>query len=242
MGEKSSIYLNRVLGMFAADDVDTVITLAMVERAVERWQYLQDESRFTALTSVGADIGRGGDDTAFAYRHDTAIREIEYFHDSDVMQPAGRLAAKMFKDYDVSVVVDVIGIGAGVVDRLREDERVADMVHAFVASGKSNMVDKTGELGFINMRSAGWWNLRELLMDDEIALPPDDRLIGELTAPRYVYKSGGKIQVESKESVKKRIGRSTDAADAVIMVYMEQFVADDLDGLGSVSGFQSRWS
>jgi len=241
-GEKSSIYLNRVLGMFAADDADTVITLAMVERSVERWQALNDAGQFGMMDSVGADIGRGGDDTAQAYKHGDAISGIEYFHDTDVMQVAGRLSSKMQKNHNLTAVIDVIGIGAGVVDRLRELGPIADRVHAFVASGRSNMVDKTGELGFINMRSAGWWNLRELLMDDEIALPPDDRLIGELTAPRYVYKSGGKIQVESKESVKKRIGRSTDAADAVIMVFMEQFVTEDLSGLGHVEGYTNRWS
>jgi len=203
---------------------------------------LNDTDQFDMMDAIGADIGRGGDDTAEAYKHGDAIRNIEYYHDKDVMQVAGRLSSKMQKNHDLSAVIDVIGIGAGVVDRMREFDALAGRVHAFVASGRSNMVDKTGELGFINMRSAGWWNLRELLMDDEIALPPDDRLMGELTAPRYVYKSGGKIQVESKESVKKRIGRSTDAADAVIMVFMEQFVAEDLSGLGSVEGFESRWS
>jgi hypothetical protein len=54
---------------------------------------------------------------------------------------------------------------------------------------------------------------------EELALPPDDLLIGDLTSPHYRIMSGGKIQVESKDDIKKRIGRSTDTGDATCQAF-----------------------
>ena len=75
-----------------------------------------------------------------------------------------------------------------------------------------------------NCRSWAWWNLREMLdpgNDCDVALPPDDRLTGDLLAPRWKMMSGGRIQIESKDDIKKRIGRSTDDGDAVVMAFTE---------------------
>jgi hypothetical protein len=82
------------------------------------------------------------------------------------------------------------------------------------------MTEASGEVHFENLRSAVWWMMREALdptNEEALALPPDDedRLIGDLTAPRYKYTSKGRIQVESKDELRARIGRSTDYADAV---------------------------
>jgi hypothetical protein len=74
-----------------------------------------------------------------------------------------------------------------------------------------------------NCRAAAWWNLRELLDPSAgsiVALPPDDELLGDLTAPKAGEpQSGGKIKIESKDEIKKRIGRSTDRADAVVQAF-----------------------
>jgi len=116
--------------------------------------------------------------------------------------------------------VDVIGIGAGVVDRLVEQDFP---VEPFNASERTVRTDESGELGFTNKRSAAWWNLRELLDPDSqwdpISLPPDDNLIGDLTSPLWKVTSGGKIQLESKDDIKKRLNRSTDDGDAVVMAF-----------------------
>ena len=87
----------------------------------------------------------------------------------------------------------------------------------FNASEKTSKRDRSGELGFTNKRSAAWWGMRELLEDGLIALPPDDNLTGDLTAPKWRVMSGGRIQVESKDDIKKRLGRSPDDGDAVVM-------------------------
>jgi len=138
------------------------------------------------------------------------------------MQIAGLVAGLLIAHVRAKASIDVIGIGAGVYDRCRENKEILnrlDRVISFNASEKNDLRDSSGELGFINMRSAAWWCVRELLQTDEIDLPPDDELTGELTAPKWKVQSAGKIQVESKDDIKKRIGRSTNYADTVIQVF-----------------------
>jgi hypothetical protein len=223
-GAKSAVYLNRVEGKFAASDEDSVIPLAWVEAATERWHKLQEAGELAQgwITTVGADIARSGSDkTVLALRYGSVISELRRHSQQGTMETTGQVAGLLKLDPNgwVRPVVDVIGIGAGVVDRLREQ---GFSTIAFNASEKSERKDKSGELGFVNCRSAAWWHLRELLDPDsgaEIALPDDDLLIGDLTAPTWRVMSGGKIQVESKEDIKKRIGRSTDDGDAVIQAF-----------------------
>ena len=149
------------------------------------------------------------------------------------MQTSGRVAGVLKANVGYAVV-DVIGIGAGVVDNLREKKL---RVIAFNASERTDKQDRIGELGFVNKRAAAWWNLRELFEDGEIAVPPDDTLTGDLTAPKWRVMSGGKIQVESKESIKKRLGRSTDYADAVVQAFWDKIPQK----LPTSAGHQSKW-
>ena len=87
------------------------------------------------------------------------------------------------------------------------------------ASEATDHKDRSKELGFVNKRAAAWWRLRELLdpaYGAELALPPDDLLTGDLTAPHWAVHSGGRIQIESKDEIRKRLGRSPDSGDAVV--------------------------
>lgn len=126
-------------------------------------------------------------------------------------------------------VVDAVGQGAGVVSRLREQHKP---VVAFVAGAGSTAKDSSGSFGFVNQRAEAWWRLREMLADpeSEIALPPDPILLGELTAPGWKTTSNGRIQVESKDEIAKRLGKlesrkaldeggSTNRADAVVQAF-----------------------
>lgn len=73
-----------------------------------------------------------------------------------------------------------------------------------------------------NCRSAAWWNLRELLDpagDASVCLPPDDELAADLTTPRWESVTGGKIKVESKDEIRKRLKRSTDRGDACVQAF-----------------------
>jgi len=216
-GKTSAVYLNRVEGEFASSDEDSVIPLAWIEAAVERWHEL--EGGFGSLDAIGVDVARSGPDkTVFARRHGNAISRLERKSKQGTMETAGQVVAAI-RGTDAEPIVDVIGIGAGVVDRVRELDLP---VVAFNAAAKTERQDSSGELGFVNARAAAWWYLRELLdpdSDHRVALPDDDQLTGDLTAPRWKVMSGGRIQIESKDEIKKRIGRSTDDGDAVVQAF-----------------------
>ena len=217
-GTKSAVYMNRVLGEFCSSDEDSVIPLAWVEAAVTRWDENREKPR-EPFTCCGVDVARSGSDqTVIAPRYGCRIEELRRTSLEDTMQTTGRVAGVLTGQPGYAVV-DVIGIGAGVVDRLREQD--FDVV-AFNAGEGTDRLDSSGELGFKNKRSAAWWAMREMLDPAGgflIQLPPDDLLTGDLTAPKWRVTSGGRIQVESKEDIRKRIGRSTDSADAVIQAY-----------------------
>lgn len=219
-GVDSAVYQNRVLGEFASSEEDGVIPLGWIERANERWHLWKEQSGRGALTTIGVDVAYSGEDkTVFALRYGDAIDTLRSHSKEDTMQTAGRVVGILQANPGAKPIVDVIGYGAGVVDRLRE---LKYPVVPFNASERSDLTDRSRELGFTNKRSAGWWNLRELLdpaNEEEIALPPDDTLTGDLTAPHWQVMSGGKIQVEPKPKIKERIGRSTDAGDAVVMAF-----------------------
>lgn len=221
----SALYKNHILGEFAEQEVDGVIPLDWVEAAVERWRAWQ-RTRPAKLTytAIGVDVAREGSDrTVYAPCVGQIVVELRERPRQDTMTTTGEVAG-LIRGHGGVAIVDVIGIGAGVVDRLRELKRA---VLPFNASAKAErhgtpLTDKSGELKFINMRSAAWWNLRELLDPanaHDVMLPESDLLRGDLVAPRWAMMSGGKIQIESKEDVKKRIGRSTDHGDAVVQAF-----------------------
>lgn len=233
-GEGSAIYRNRVLGEFASSGETNVIPLAWVEAAVERWEalavteaatgrkFIPDEvlDRFTA---EGVDVAdEGGDLTAIAIRHGSVVVEIRTYAMGDTMETAGHaLGVLRGRDPDKRgyAVVDVIGVGAGVNARLKEQGYRSI---PFNASERSTATDRTGELEFLNRRAEAWWGMRERLdpaNGEALALPPSDRLIGDLVAPTWKITSAGKIQVESKDDIRKRLGRSTDEGDALVQVF-----------------------
>lgn len=221
----SAVYFNRVRGEFHSSDEDGVIPLGWIEAANERWRAWDEAGRpdIEGLRVVGVDVARtGADKTVLALRYGHHLTELRHTVKEDTMATTGRVKGIVDAIPKMQAVVDVIGIGAGVVDRLREQRRP---VEGFNASEGTNRKDRSHELGFVNCRSAAWWNLREILdpaAGIDVALPPDDLLTGDLTAPHWRVMSGGKIRVESKDDIRKRIGRSTDDGDAAVMAFWPQ--------------------
>ncbi len=224
-GENSPIYQNRVLGEFADSPSDAIIPLSWVDAANERWREWDKEG---TLTAIGVDVGGGlaaGNQSVMAKAYDrfkvAELVKVPMASDPQVatMELTGRIVA-MLRGTEATAIVDSIGIGAGVVHRLRELEYEAI---DFVAGRKTSLMDKVDSYGFRNWRSAAWWITRELLEPDsgyDVCLPPDDELTGDLTTPKWKPVSAGLIFVEPKEKVKARLpeGRSTDCGDAVVQV------------------------
>lgn len=253
-GVGTALYQNRVEGEFASSAEDSVIPLAWIEAAVDRWHVWSDAGMPGELTSLGVDVGRGGDKSVLAPVYDKFIvGELEKVSNQETMQIVGWIGMRRpVREKNVPVIIDVVGVGAGVVDRGRE---LGYRIVAFSAGRKTKATDRSGELLFMDLRSAAWWWTRELLDPEngfEVALPDDEELIGELSAPTWWPTSGGKIQVEPKiskteegeakgvlrqaQGVRKKIGRSTDSADAVIQGLVGQaLVAFDEDDEPEVS-------
>ena len=248
-GAGSAVYQNRVLGEFAASDEDGVIPLAWVEAANDRWREWVG-SEFPNLssdielmevahkmqgeyTTLGVDVGLGGegsDSTVLAPIIDRfKVVMLRKYPRGDVdtatMETVGRVKGFLNANKSAKAYIDIIGIGAGVVHRLKELSiklRVFGFNVAQAAKLPSGikMTDNLGELTFKNKRSAMWWKGREMLSPDsgvDVHLPPDDKLTGDLTAVKRKTFSGGVIHVEEKKETIKRIKRSTDDGDATLM-------------------------
>jgi hypothetical protein len=215
-GEDTAVYLNRVLGEFAASDSTNVaIPLPWIEAANERWREWKESGN--ALPDVdpvvGVDPGGGNAVTAIAPRYENIVSDMHILRGKNSTAYIAGIVATYIKGG--RGVIDV-GWNPGVYDELRN---LGKNVTSFHSSHRSHERDSTGELGFYDRRSAAYWNLREKLNpenNENIMLPPNDTLIGDLAAPTWGMTSGGKIKVESKKDIKKRIGRSTDFGDAVV--------------------------
>lgn len=234
-GADSALFANRVLGEFHAGDEDSVMPLAWVEAAIERWHAWNDAGQppLPGRKVLGVDVARSGaDSTVLAHRTGVCVQRLEPHHLEDTMHTTARVQAVLA---DGVPIVDSIGVGGGVVDRLRE---LGVKVIPYTGSAKTTAKDRTREFGFVNVRSAAWWRLRELLdpaFDPEVMLPPDELLIADLTAPTWDVMTGvpPRIRVEPKEDVVERLGRSTDYGDAVVMSFWA-----DRTGEGSAVGAQ----
>lgn len=226
-GEDSPLYQNRVLGEFAVQAEDAIIPLAWVEAAMDRWrEFMGQEEQAQqppGLTSIGVDVGGGIALGVSALRVEDIIVGFRREGKGDTMATAGEVLGLLQSRGGVAIV-DAIGIGLGLLQRVQEQGGAAV---GFVAGAKTEVKDRSGQVGFVNLRAAAWWGVRERLdpaFGSKVALPPDDLLLRDLTTPLWRMTSLGKIQVEEKEAIRRRLGRSTDTGDAVVMAFADILV------------------
>lgn len=210
-------------GDFAAgmeDDPWQVIPTAWVEAAMARWT---DRAPKGEMLAQGVDVARGGkDNTCIANRHEgnwfDRVKTYPGAETPDGPAVAGLVIA--CRRDAAPVNIDVIGVGASPYDTLNGmDIQVLGVNMSAAAPG----TDKSGLLRFFNTRSMLWWRMREALdpaNDTGTALPPDKVLLAELCMPRWAPK-GKVIQVESREDIVKRLGRSPDRGTAVVLALMD---------------------
>ena len=213
-GEDSDAYRIRVLGEFPKTDSNTVIPFYLVEEAAARTEMRVFESDARVW---GVDVARFGEDlSVLLERTPRVITSIEEFRKLDLMQLVGKIKHK----WDTTlpslqpeeIAVDLIGLGAGVYDRLRE----LDLPAIGVNVSESAAMSET----YINLRAELWFKMREWLEQKGCHIPPEYAdLRSELVLPRYEFTSSGKIKLESKESLKKRGHRSPNYADSLALTF-----------------------
>jgi phage terminase large subunit len=219
-GKNHPAYQARVVGSFPTQGENNVIPLAWIEAAMERWE----ESDGQGSTDLGVDVARYGQDlSVIAPRQGSKVGLLQVFSGKDTQEIAGEALVTSRSIHARHIKVDVIGLGAGVVDALKAAG--APVVAVNVASA-SDVLDDDGNKVFANQRAELWWNLREALNpknQDPLALPPDDDLLGDLAAPTYKINGKGAIQIEEKDETKKRLGRSPDRGDAVMLTFAPSY-------------------
>lgn len=225
----------------AVEEPDNVYAYAKVVAAMTRTVEADEP------IELGNDVARGGDDeTVIALREGMRVRLVSIAKGHDTMRTAGenwriirdellpRWGEKLKK---VRIKVDADGLGAGVVDRLKEqrkekEEEFTGLVLEKLPREKAQELCEQGykikfeiveihgsgkprqPAKFKNLRAEVHWALRDVL--DSVALPHDPELRAQLLSIRYKINSAGQIEIVPKEEIKEKLGRSPDRAEGII--------------------------
>jgi hypothetical protein len=213
----NDLFRVKVQGLFPKISEDVLIPLTWVEIARERWRKTEKPKK---PLSLGVDVaGMGTDNTKLCPRYDNYVDKIEtYFGNgkAEHMKVAG-IVANYLKTKSTNAYIDTIGEGAGVYSRLIE-LNYNNAYSCKFSENANGLTDITGVYEFMNMRAYLYWAVRDWLNpanNTEACLPDSDDLTEELTEIKYKIQSNGKILIEPKEDLKKRLKRSPDEGDAL---------------------------
>lgn len=200
-----------------------VIPTSWIIAAQDRWK--SDGYKAFAMTAMGFDPAGGGSDAAeLAWRHGGWYAPLVTAKGEDTADGSAAAATIIRHRRDSApVIVDVGGGYGGAVTLRLKDNSIGHS--GFNGANSSTARTKDGQLTFANKRAEAWWKFREELDPDQqggsaIALPPDPELRADLAAPTYSVSARG-ILIESKEDIRKRLGRSPGKGDAVVMCLSE---------------------
>jgi len=213
-GKGSNKYRVRVEGEFPNQDDDTVIPMAWVKAAIDR-----DVSPLDFLPIWGVDVARFGDDaSALAKRQANRLLEpVKMWFGKDNMQLTGLIMAEYYGTHEdmrpKEILIDVIGNGSGVVDRCRENGLPVRGINVAESNASDDRCFK--------LRDELWWKGRQWFEAHDCSIPNDLRLISELVVPTYDHHSSGRIVVETKKDMKKRVPAmgSPNCADALLLTF-----------------------
>lgn len=207
--------------MARKDHAWQVIPSEWVRLAQDRWSEDHPHSK-GPMWGLGVDVAQGGPDKTTLvplYNEWFGKPTIENGIDTKDGPTVAALILRERRD-NATVAIDCTGgWGGSAKDHLATHNDIYAVAVVF-SEGTAEKQAK-GPLEFLNERSRLWWRFREALDtngEHSPALYPSKTLFAELTAPRWSL-SGGKIKIESKDELRKRLGRSTDEADAVIMAW-----------------------
>jgi hypothetical protein len=215
-GEMSNQYRVRVLGEFPLVEDDVLISRTLVEAAMHR-DIAEPHPKIKRLWMV--DPARfGSDKTAFAERAGSVVTWIEWKQGYDTMQVAGWIKYRWdhcdVKMRPYEILVDSIGIGAGVVDRLLELGLPVRGVNVAEAA----MLFSDG----YKLRDHLWLEYKKWLESGIAKLPYNRQLVEDSVTPYYSFMSNGKLKVESKEEIRRRGKPSPDLADCIVLSFASE--------------------
>ncbi len=202
------------------DQVNQVIPTAWVRAAQQRWK---SEGSLRPMVSMGADVAQGGaDDFALAPRHQgDHIAELHTLPGIAV-EDGPKSSAWVLERQRNGAQIN-IDMGGGYGSDLRTHLKSAKMsVWEYNGANSATRDGKNG-LKFANMRAQIHWNMRELLDpagERRVALPPDEKMVADLCSATWTLTPRG-ILIEEKDSIRKKLGRSPDRGEAVMIAFAE---------------------
>lgn len=215
-GEDNPLYISKVLAEFPTVSDDSLITPAMIRRAIEAYSELDG----TEPGRYAADIARMGRDKTVVYRNRGGVMtKIEEWNRKTTDVTTSRLRKILHPHMrGVPMIIDITGgLGAAPYDTLKSE---GYPVHAWDSSEApmSKTFPRSDLLQFKNRRAEQYWTLKELMEAGEVGIDPSDlTLQAQLYGIKWWVDPQGKIQIEKKEDIIKRLGRSPDHADTVMM-------------------------
>lgn len=223
-GEGSPLWISKVEGEFPDISDEYLISPALIERC-----YVNDLPGFE-IGRYGADIARMGADRTVVYRNrGGVIRLIAEWAKEDTMSSAGKLKNILLRHgvKKVPMIIDIIGVGSGVFDRLREQR-----LNVGPYQGSQRALNPAK---FKNRRAESWWTFREHMEAGLIDLDrEDEKLAAQLGSVKWGVDSAGRIFIESKDDLKERGLPSPDRADAAILSTVHVgSVPERLEGQGN---------
>lgn len=206
-GEDSDFVRVRVKGEFPKSSSAQLISTALVDAAVEYKAVGYEKLPLI----IGVDVARFGDDqTVICARRGRKVYPLSKFRELDTMQVAGQVAAVIKSMKPALVNIDIGAMGAGVVDRLREQ--------GFEVRGINFGGEPTDKIKYANKRAEMWGEMAAWLKEGG-DIPDDYELKQDLIGPEYSYTSSQQLLLEKKENMKRRGLPSPDTADAFALTF-----------------------
>ena len=202
---------------FTASSEDILITLDDV-LAASRRQYPPFE--YASMPVVfGVDVARyGADKTCIFIRQGLVAEEPRLLSQQDSVEVANELYGLILERNPAAVFVDA-GQGQGVIDIVK---RMVDVVVEVPFGSRALKQEK-----FVNRRSEMWYSMREWVRNGG-KIPNNTDLLAEMSGPTYSFDSKGRILLEEKKDIKKRLSRSPDMADALALTFAEPILPNSL--------------
>ena len=171
----------------------------------------------TSPLVIGLDIARFGDDkTSFCFRRGRWCMKFETYKKLDNVEVAN-VTTNFIRQYQpYRIFMDVGGQGAGVYDILK-DRGYGEIIRG-VYFGEKALNDER----YYNRRAEMWDEIRHWLdQKPPVELPQDEELLDDLTSINKKYDQRGRLRLEEKDELKKRLGRSPDKGDALALTFAE---------------------
>lgn len=203
-------YPANVMEAFQTSGDDSFINAEIVQKARHGTPVIDK----TASLIIGVDPARFGDDrTAIVFREGRVVSKILTYKNKDTMDVRD-IVAELIEQYKpIMVNVDVGGLGAGVYDGLKR-WNYNDIVREVNFGGKARDDER-----YKNKRAEMWGEMLDWLKEEPNQIPDDDALQADLTTPSYKFDNNQRLQLESKDDIKKRGMKSPDVGDALALTF-----------------------